>query len=44
MGRIIRLLLLLGVVGFLGLTGYAYLGVKPPAPQQVTMPVTLDGN
>lgn len=44
MGRIIRLLLLLGVVGFLALTGYAYLGVTAPEPQQVTKPVTLDGN
>ena len=44
MGRIIKLLLLLAIIGFLGLVGYAYLGVTPPAPQPVTKPAVLDGN
>ena len=32
MGRIIKLLLLLAIIGFLGLVGYAYLGVNRPRP------------
>ncbi|MDP4031619.1 MAG: hypothetical protein Q8P60_01985 [Pseudorhodobacter sp.] len=44
MGRIIKLLLGLAVLGFLGLTGYAYLGNLAPTQTQVTQPVTLDAN
>ncbi|WP_275260060.1 hypothetical protein [Gemmobacter caeruleus] len=44
MGRIIKLVLLLGIVGFVGLTGYAYLGDLAPAQNQVVKPVPLDGN
>ena len=44
MGRVIKLLVLLAIIGFLGLVGYAYLGVTPPAPQPVTKPAVLDGN
>ncbi|MDQ1847994.1 hypothetical protein Q9299_06820 [Gemmobacter fulvus] len=44
MGRIIKLLLLLGVLGFVGLTGYAYLGDMSPVQKDVTQPVTLDAN
>jgi hypothetical protein len=41
MGRIIKLVLGLVVLGFLGLTGFAYLADLTPASQQVTKPVTL---
>lgn len=41
MGRIIKLVLVLAVFGFLGLTGFAYLADLSPASQQVTKPVTL---
>ncbi len=44
MGRIIKAILLLAIVGFLGLTGYAYLGNLTPAQTEVTRPVVLDGN
>ncbi|GGW22016.1 hypothetical protein GCM10011452_04430 [Gemmobacter lanyuensis] len=44
MGRIIRLLLLLAVLGFAGLTGYAFLGDMDPPQGTVTKPVTLDAN
>ncbi|HEX9858385.1 MAG TPA: hypothetical protein VGA75_08515 [Paracoccaceae bacterium] len=42
MGRIIKGLVLLAILGFLGLTGYAYLGDLTPAQTEVTQPVTLD--
>ena len=44
MGRIVKLLLLLAAVGFVGLVGFAYLGDLSPVQQPVTKPVTLDGN
>lgn len=44
MGRIIKLLALLGILGFLALTGYAYFGLTPPAPQSVTKPAVLNGD
>lgn len=44
MGRIIKLLLVLLVLGFLGLIGYAYLGDLEPPQTQVTKPVPVDGN
>lgn len=44
MGRIIKLVVLLAIIGFLGLVGYAYLGVTPPVPTPVTKPAVLDGN
>jgi hypothetical protein len=44
MGRIIKLLLWLAVLGFIGLTGYAYLGDLSPDQAPVSQPVTLDAN
>lgn len=42
MGRIIKAVLVLGVIGFLGLTGYAYLGDLSPQQEEVRKPVVLD--
>lgn len=42
MGRIIKALLFLAVLGFIGLTGYAYLGDLAPQPTDITQPVTLN--
>lgn len=42
MVRLIKALLFLGVLGFLALVGYAYLGNMSPSPEQVTEPVILD--
>jgi hypothetical protein len=42
MGRIIKALLALGVVGFLGLVGYAYLGDLSPDQAEVKKPVVLN--
>ncbi|MDP2739555.1 MAG: hypothetical protein Q8O82_12855 [Pseudorhodobacter sp.] len=44
MGRIIKLVLGLAVLGFAGLTAFAYLGNLAPAQSQVTLPVILDAN
>lgn len=41
MGRIIKLVLVLAVVGFVGLTGFAYVADLSPVAQEVTKPVTL---
>lgn len=43
-GRLIKALLVLAILGFLGLVGYAYLGDLSPAQTQVTQPVVLHGN
>jgi hypothetical protein len=43
MGRIIKAVLVLAVLGFIGLTGYAYLADLTPAQARVTKPVVLDG-
>ncbi len=43
MGRILKLLLVLVVLGFAGLSGYAYLGDLTPPSQEVRQPVTLNG-
>ena len=42
MGRIIKLLLFLLVIGFVGLIGYAYLGDLAPNQSESREPVTLD--
>ncbi|MEM9576758.1 MAG: hypothetical protein AAF999_07065 [Pseudomonadota bacterium] len=47
--RLFKLLIFLAVIGFVGLTGYAYVGpffgVDFSAPQDETrVPVTLDAN
>lgn len=42
MGRLFKTLLVLLVLGFLGLVGYAYLGDLSPDRVEVNEPVTLD--
>lgn len=42
MGRIIRFLLLLIVLGIAGLIGYSYSGYLVPQQTTVTVPVDLD--
>lgn len=42
--RIVKLLVVLAVLGFIGLTGYAYLADLSPTQQQITVPVTLHAN
>ena len=44
MGRIIKLVFLLAVLGFAGLTGYAYLADLSPVQEEVTLPVTLNAD
>jgi hypothetical protein len=44
MWRLIKALVFLVLLGFLALTGYAYLGEYAPEPRDVTRPVTLDTN
>ncbi len=41
--RILKVLIVLAILGFAGLTGYAYLGDMSPEQQEVRVPVTLDG-
>jgi len=43
MGRLIKVAMVLGLLGFVGLTGYAYLADLAPVQRQVTLPVTLHG-
>ena len=43
MGRIIKAVLVLAVLGFVGLTAYAYLADLTPVQTEVKMPVVLDG-
>jgi hypothetical protein len=43
MGRIIKAVLVLAVLGFLGLTAFAYLADLTPPQTEVTKPVVLDG-
>ena len=44
MGRIIKALVVLVIFGFLGLTGYAYLGDLTPSQGEVTKPVVLNAD
>lgn len=44
MGRIIKAVLVLVVFGFLGLTGYAYLGDLVPDQVEVKKPVVLNAD
>jgi hypothetical protein len=44
MGKLFMLVLVLLVLGFAGLVGYAYLGDFAPAQATVTQPVTLDAD
>lgn len=41
--RILKILLFLGVMGFVFLAAYAYIGDLSPDPQPVRLPVALDG-
>lgn len=43
MGRLLKLLLFLIVLGILGLVGYAYLGDLSPDQENVSQPVELNG-
>ena len=42
MGRLFRLLLVLVVLGFIGLVGYAYLVDMAPVATEVKIPVVLN--
>ena len=42
MFRLIKALFYLAILGFIGLSAYAYVGLKTPAPQEVRVPVTLN--
>ena len=42
MGRLLKFLILLLLLGFIGLVGYAYLGDLSPEIKEVNQPVTLD--
>jgi hypothetical protein len=44
MGRIIKALVLLVIIGFIGLAGYAYLGDLSPVQGEVTKPVVLNAD
>ncbi|MDB9856994.1 hypothetical protein OAC63_01210 [Amylibacter sp.] len=44
MGKVIRFLLILIILGFLGLLGYSYLGDLSAPQTEVTVPVTLNGS
>lgn len=42
MRRLIKVLLFLAIIGFVGLSGYAYLGDLSPDGRPISEPVTLD--
>lgn len=42
MWRLIKALVVLGLIGFIALTGYAYLGDYAPEKREITHPVTID--
>lgn len=42
--RLLKLVLFLTVVGFIGLVGYAYLGNLAPEQDDISEPVTLNAN
>jgi hypothetical protein len=44
MGRIVKVLVILSLLGLAGLTAYAYLADLTPAQNRVTKPVVLDGS
>jgi hypothetical protein len=41
MGRLIKVVLGLAVLGFLGLIGYAYMADLSPVAEEIKLPVTL---
>jgi hypothetical protein len=42
MVRLFKALVILAILGFVALTGYAYLGNYGPDPYEINQPVTLD--
>ena len=44
MGRILKTIVILVVFGFIGLTGYAYLGDLAPTQGEVKKPVVLNAD
>lgn len=44
MGRIAKLIVILGLLAFVGLTGYAYLADFSPQQVPVSVPVTLNAD
>ncbi|WP_281070729.1 hypothetical protein [Oceaniglobus trochenteri] len=42
--RLLKLLVFLAIVGFIGLTGFAYLGDMRPEKTDMVVPVTLDAD
>jgi len=44
MGRLLKAVLVLGLLGFAGLSGYAYLADFTPVQTEVTKPVTLNAD
>lgn len=42
MARLIKLVIFLVLLAFLGLVGFAYLGDLSPEKRQISQPVTLD--
>ncbi len=44
MGRIIKAIVVLVIFGFIGLTGYAYLGDLAPVQGEVKKPVVLNAD
>ena len=42
MARLLKLVVVLVVLGFVALVGYAYLGDLTPATEEIRQPVTLD--
>jgi len=44
MVRLIKVVLVLVILGFAGLTGYAYLADLAPEPRAMTQPVTLNAD
>ena len=48
LGKLFKLLFILVIIGFIGLVGFAYVGPElgidfAPTPEEVRVPVTLDG-
>jgi hypothetical protein len=44
MGRLLKAIFVLGLLGFAGLSGYAYLADFTPPQTEVTKPVTLNAD
>lgn len=44
MGRLVKAVLILVLLGAIGLVGYAYLGDLSPAQTTITQPVVLDAD